>query len=74
MYRVTHIGNAYKCTKNMNTKNNDINLAPYGCIGELAKLSGCCRKTVYNAIRRNGRGEKAEKIRELYRAKYLTNK
>ena len=55
----------------MNTKKNEINLPHYGCIGELAKLTGCCRKTVYNALRRNSRGDKAEKVRALYRQKYL---
>ena len=46
-------------------------LPPKGWKKELAKLSKSCKKTVYNAIRCNGKGEKADKIRALYRAKYI---
>lgn len=46
-------------------------LPPNGWTEELAKLAGCCKKTVYNAIRCNSPGKKAEQIRELYRIKFL---
>lgn len=48
-------------------------LPPNGWTEELAKLAGCCKKTVYNAIRRNSPGVKAELIRKLYITKYLKN-
>lgn len=38
---------------------------------ELAGLVGCTTATVNNAIHHNARGLKAEKVRQLYRAKYL---
>ena len=46
-------------------------LPPKGWTEDLAKLAGCCKKTVYNAIRRNSNGKKADLIRELYRTKFL---
>ena len=49
----------------------NIVLPPYKWKKELAKLSGACEKTVYNAIRKNSPGEKADKIRALFRAKYI---
>lgn len=56
-----------------NLKEQPIILPPSGWTGDLAKLSGCCKKTVYNAIRRNSQGKKAELIRKIYRIKYLKN-
>ena len=38
---------------------------------ELVKLSGACEKTVYNAIRCNSKGKKADKIRALFRSRYI---
>ena len=52
----------------------ELKLAPHGVMTELARLSGCCRKTVYNALRRNSGGVKASRIRELYRARYVENR
>ena len=48
-------------------------LPPNRWTEELATLAGCCKKTVYNAIRRNSPGVKAELIRKLYITKYLKN-
>jgi hypothetical protein len=45
-----------------------------GWMAELAKLAGCSKVTVSNAIHHNARGVKAEKVRQLYRAKYLSDK
>jgi len=44
---------------------------PQGYVNELAKLCRCDRRTVNNALRKNMRGEKAELVRRMYRAKYL---
>ena len=52
-------------------KNKEIFLPPFGCIEELAKLTGFHRNTVSTALRKKARGEKAEKVRQLYREKYL---
>jgi hypothetical protein len=46
-------------------------LPPRGWKKELAKLTDSCEKTVYNAIRQNSKGVKADKIRALFRAKYI---
>ena len=55
----------------MKKQTNVISLPPKGWKKELARLSGTCEKTVYNAIRKNSKSEKADKIRALFRAKYI---
>jgi len=47
---------------------------PHGWINDLARLAGCTRITVRTAIYDNKRGIKAEKVRQLYREKYATQK
>jgi hypothetical protein len=37
---------------------------------ELAKLCKCSRITVNNAIHHNARGEKANKVRQMFKIKY----
>jgi hypothetical protein len=49
-------------------------LPPYGCIGEIAKLTGYSRTTVTAALRNNARGRKADKVRKIYLEKYSTTK
>ena len=51
-------------------KENSVFVPPTGYINELAKLCGCTRQTVNNALRKNARGEKADLIRRMFRAKY----
>ncbi len=46
-------------------------LPPTGWKKELAQLANATEKTVYNAIRNNSKGKKADKIRALFRAKYI---
>ena len=53
-------------------KKTQIIIPPHGYIQEICGKLGCDRKTVYNALRKNARGKKAEKVREYYRIKYLT--
>jgi len=43
---------------------------PPGYVSDLANLCGCTRATVHNALRKNARGEKADLVRRMYRAKY----
>ena len=45
---------------------------PMGYVTELAKLCGCTRQTVRNALRKNSPGEVAERVRRMFRVKYLT--
>jgi SOS response regulatory protein OraA/RecX len=47
-----------------------IALPPRGYQQELARLAGCSDKTVVAALRRNSKGIKAERVRQLFRAKY----
>lgn len=49
-------------------------LPPHGCVTEIAKLTGYSRTTVQMALRHNTPGIKAEKVRQIFRSKYLTNK
>ena len=44
---------------------------PAGYVTELTRLCGCTRQTVRNALRTNMRGEKADLVRRMYRAKYV---
>ena len=46
-------------------------LPPTGWKKELAQLADATEKTVYNAIRKNSRGKKADKIRALFRSRYI---
>ncbi|MDR2286537.1 MAG: hypothetical protein LBE04_03545 [Prevotellaceae bacterium] len=45
-----------------------------GWVTELAKLCKCTTVTVSNAIHHNSPGVKAEKVRQMYRIKYLNRK
>lgn len=49
----------------------EIFMPPHGCVGEIAKITGYSRKTVTTALRHNARGMKAEKVRQIYKEKYL---
>ncbi len=55
----------------MNNKTQPIILPPNNWQKELAELSGATTRTVYNAIRKNSRGKKADKIRALFRSRYI---
>lgn len=46
-------------------------LPPYGCMKEIQRLTGYDRKTITTALRHNARGVKAERVREIFRAKYM---
>ena len=48
-------------------------IPPMGYVTELAKLCGCTTETVRNALRKNMRGEKADRVRRMYRAKYVND-
>ena len=58
-------------SKATNINPDGIFLLPNGYINDLAKLCGCSRETVRNALRKNQRGEKADLVRRIYRAKYM---
>lgn len=49
----------------------NIYLPPHGCVTEIAKLTGYSRTTVMTALRKNAKGVKAEKVRQIFRAKYM---
>lgn len=55
----------------MKNKTQAIIIPPIGWKKELAQLANATERTVYNAIRKNSRGKKADKIRALFRAKYI---
>jgi hypothetical protein len=40
---------------------------------ELARMAKCTECTVNNAIHHNARGVKADRVRQLYRIKYLSS-
>jgi len=66
------MNNRNKISKKMEQKNNrEIYLAPHGCVTEIAKLTGYSRTTITRALRNNSNGEKAEKVRQIFRKKYL---
>lgn len=46
-------------------------IPPRGYIAELVKLTGYHRDTVSDALHKNSKGRKAERVRMLYQAKYL---
>lgn len=46
-------------------------IPPRGYIQEIAKLAGCDRRTVWLALRYGANGKKAERVRAIYRAKYM---
>ena len=46
---------------------------PMGYVTDLAKLCNCTRETVRNALRKNSRGQKADFVRRMYRAKYVND-
>lgn len=43
---------------------------PHGWMNEVAKVAGCSRMTVYLAIRKGAKGEKSEKVRQVYAKLY----
>jgi hypothetical protein len=47
---------------------------PAGYVKELARLCQCGEATVWRALRRNGRGEKCDMVRKMYRTKYVEGK
>jgi hypothetical protein len=49
-------------------------IPPSGYVNELARLCGCSRATVFNALCKNRHGEKADMVRKMYRTKYILNK
>lgn len=53
--------------KNLNT------IPPHGFINEIARTFKCHRTTVSNALYKNQRGIKSEKIREYFKKKYCSN-
>jgi hypothetical protein len=60
--------------KSVKTNQDRIVIPPNGYVTELAKLCVCSRATVFNALRKNSRGEKADCVRAMYRSKYVTHK
>ena len=46
-------------------------LPPHGCVTEIAKLTGYSRTTVMKALRKKQKGVKAEKVRQIFRTKYM---
>jgi hypothetical protein len=57
--------------QNINDMDNKIFLPPHGYISEIQKLTGYDRKTITCALRHNSKGIKAEKVREIFRKKYI---
>ena len=49
---------------------NKIVVPKLGWQQELARLAGCSTRTVYSALHNGTGGEKSERVRRLYRAKY----
>ena len=48
---------------------------PHGYVNEIAKILGCHRVTVSNALKKNAKGILAEQARQLYKVKYgMANK
>jgi hypothetical protein len=52
-------------------QNESIRLPEPGYMTKLAKTCGCSRMTVYNALRRNLKGDVADRVRNVYRIKYV---
>lgn len=44
---------------------------PHGCIAEIHRITGFSRTTIYRALRQNTQGAKSEKVRQIFRKKYL---
>lgn len=66
------MNNRNKISKKMEEKaQKKIYLPPHGCITEIANLTGYSRTTVMTALRKNAKGVKAEKVRQIFRAKYM---
>ena len=57
--------------KAVDVKSSSVFVPPTGYINELAKLCGCTRQHVRNSLRKNLRGEKADLVRRMFRAKYV---
>jgi DeoR/GlpR family transcriptional regulator of sugar metabolism len=49
----------------------ELKVPDHGYVNELAKLCGCSRQTVRNALRTGMKGEKSDMVRKMYRTKYL---
>lgn len=47
-------------------------LPPRGWKKKVAEATGCCQKTVYNAIRGNAKGPQANKVMEVYKNMFGT--
>jgi len=52
-------------------KKQEIFLPPHGMIEEIRKITGYSRTTITNALRYGSAGVKAERVRRIYKAKYL---
>lgn len=66
------MNNRNKISKKMEEKSTKkIYLPPHGCVTEIAKLTGYSRTTVMKALRKNAKGMKAEKVRQIFRTKYM---
>jgi hypothetical protein len=69
------MSNATKIAQNnWKMKTDRIIVPPSGYVNELAKLCGCTRATVFNALRKDSKGDKADMVRKMYRTKYILNK
>lgn len=66
----------YKCiirnkdSKNMTTDKCIKKTPRHGFINDIARACGCSRHTVRTAIYDNAAGEKADKVRKYYKARY----
>ena len=54
----------------METIQTNKKIARHGFINDLAKLCGCDRQTVRNAIYDNANGKKADFVRKMYKTNY----
>ncbi|MDR2816157.1 MAG: helix-turn-helix domain-containing protein [Proteiniphilum sp.] len=69
------MSNATKVAKKeMEKKEIKIDVLPVGYVSELARLCGCSRATVWNALRGRVKGKKSDMVRKMYRTKYLNEK
>jgi hypothetical protein len=57
--------------KMKNEMENKSFLPPHGCITELQNITGYSRRTITCALRHNSKGTKAEKVREIFRNRYV---
>ncbi len=64
-----HITNICNMSTNI-TKKSKVTPPPHGYINEIAKILGCHRVTVSNALMKNTKGMLAEKVRQMYKMKF----